>query len=97
MPSCTNKTLQDDIVRISLFRNYFFGHVNGTGVDTLDFEARWVEVASTLCRLGLSQLEADWLKGEECGEVEVNRVWKKWTESERITVLKLERIEARTT
>ena len=93
MPSSTTKTLQDDIVRIRLFRNKFFGHVPGTDVDRLDFEAHWVEVGSTLCRLGLSQVAIDRLKAEECGEEEVSRVWEKWNESERKTVLKLERIE----
>ena len=93
MPSSTDKSLSANIVRIKLFRNNFFGHVPGTAISRLDFEDRWVKVSSTLLGLGLSRVEIDRLKAEECGEEEVNRVRKKWNESERECVLKLDRIE----
>ena len=95
MPSSTDKSREANIVRIKLFRNSFSAHVPGTAVSRLDFEARWVEVSSTLLGLGLSQQEIDRLKAEECGEEEVNRVRERWNESERETVLELERITTR--
>ena len=91
-PGLADKSREANIVRIKLFRNDFFGHVPGTAVCSLDFEARWVEVSSTLLGLGLSQVEIDRLKDEECGEEEVNRVREKWNESERESVIKLDSI-----
>ena len=93
MPSSTDKSREANIVRIKLFRNSFFGHVPGTAVSRLDFEARWVEVCSALLGLGLTQVEIDKLKAEECGEEEVNRVRKKWSQSEKEIVSKLEGFE----
>ena len=92
-PAETDRSKEANIVRIKLFRNNFFGHVPCTAVSSFDFEARWIQVSSTLVDLGLSQVEIDRLKAEECGEEEVSRVWEKWNESERESVLKLERIE----
>ena len=93
MPSASDKSREANIARIKFFRNNFFGHVPGTDVGRLDFEARWVEVSSTLLGLGLSQLEIDRLKEEECGEEEVNRVREKWNQSEREIVSKLDGFE----
>ena len=89
-PSSTDNSREANIVRVRLFRNNFFGHVPGTGVSRLDFEARWVEVSSALSGLGLRQASIDRLKAEECGEEEVNRVRKEWNESEREIMSKLE-------
>ena len=82
LPSSTDKSREANIVRIKLYRNNFFGHIPGTAVSRLDFETRWVEVSSTLLGLGLSQVEIDRLKAEECGEEEVNRVREKWSQSD---------------
>ena len=83
MPISTDNSREANIVRIKFFRNNFFGHVSGTDVSRLDFEARWVEVSKALLGLGLSRTEIDSLKTEECGEDEVNRVRKEWNESDR--------------
>ena len=93
MPSSSDKSREANIVRIKLFRNNFFGHIPGTNVSRLDFEARWVEVSSTLLGLGLNKVEIDRLKAEECGEEEVNRVREKWNQSEREIVSKLDGFE----
>ncbi len=93
MPISTDKSREANIVRIKLFRNNFFGHVPGTDVTRLDFEARWKEVSSTLLRLGLHQAEIDRLKAEDCGEEEVNRVREKWSESDSEILSKLDGIE----
>ena len=92
-PGLVDKSREANIVRIKLFRNNFFGHIPGTTVSRLDFEDRWEEVSSALVDLGLSQVEIDRLRAEECGEEEVNRVREKWNKSERENVLKLDRIE----
>ena len=92
-PVLADKSREANIVRIRLFRNNRFGHVPGTAVSRLDFDKSWGEVSSTLLGLGLSQVDIDRLKDEECGEEEVNRVREKWNKSERESVLKLERIE----
>ena len=91
-PSSSDNSREANIVRVRLFRNHFFGHVPGTDVSRLDFEARWVEVSSALRGLGLRQASIDRLKVEECGE-EVNRVRKEWNESEREIMSKLDRVE----
>ncbi len=93
MPISSDKSREANIVRIKLFRNNFFGHVPGTDVTRLDFEARWKDVSSTLLGLGLHQAEIDRLKAEECGEEEVNRVRKKWSECDREIVSKLHGLE----
>ena len=93
MPISSNKSREANIVRIKLLRNNFFGHIPRTDVSRLDFEARWVEVSSTLLGLGLHQAEIDRLKAEECGEEEVNRVRKKWSESDKEIVSKLDGFE----
>ena len=82
MPGSTDNSREANIVRIRLFRNNLFGHVPGTDVSRLDFEAHWVEVGSALRSLGLNQAEIDRLKVEECGEEEVNRVREEWRENE---------------
>ena len=82
MPGSTDNSREANIVRIRLFRNNLFGHVPGTDVSRLDFEAHWVEVGSALRSLGLNQAEIDRLKAEECGEEEVNRVREEWRENE---------------
>ena len=92
-PSSSDNSREANIVRVRLFRNHFFGHVPGTDVSRLDFEARWVEVSSALRGLGLRQASIDRLKAEECGEEEVNRVRKEWNESEREIMSKLDRFE----
>ena len=92
-PSSTDNSREANIVRVRLFRNHFFGHVPGTGVSRLDFEARWVEVSSALRGLGLRQASIDRLKAEKCGEEEVNRVRKEWSESEKEIMSKLDRFE----
>ncbi|CAB3984673.1 Hypothetical predicted protein, partial [Paramuricea clavata] len=93
MPGSTDNSREANIVRIRLFRNNFFGHVPGTDVSRLDFEAHWVEVGSALRSLGLNQAEIDRLKAEECGEEEVNRVRQEWNESEKEVMIKLDRME----
>ena len=93
MPGSTDNSREANIVRIKQFRNNFFGHVPGTNVSRLDFEAHWVEVGSTLRSLGINQVEIDRLKAEQCGEEEVNRVRKEWNESEKEVVTKLDRLE----
>jgi hypothetical protein len=93
IPGSTDNSREANIVRIRLFRNNFFGHVPGTDVSRLDFEAHWVEVSSALRSLGLNQAEIDRLKAEECGEEEVNRVRQEWNESEKEVVIKLGRME----
>ena len=93
LPGSTDNSHEANIVRIRLFRNNFFGHVPGTDVSRLDFEVHWVEVGSALCSLGLKQAEIGRLKAEECGEEEVNRVRKEWTESDTEVVRKLGRME----
>ena len=94
-PGLADKSREANIVRIRLFRNNFFGHVPGTAVSRLDFHKSWGEVSSTLLGLGLSQVDIDRLEDEECGEEEVNRVREKWNESERESVMKLDRITTR--
>jgi hypothetical protein len=93
LPGSTDNSREANIVRIRLFRNNFFGHVPGTDVSRLDFEVHWVEVGSALRSLGLKQAEIGRLKAEECGEEEVNRVRKEWTESDTEVVRKLGRME----
>ncbi|CAB4017280.1 E3 ubiquitin- ligase DZIP3 [Paramuricea clavata] len=93
MPGSTENSREANIVRIRLFRNNFFGHVPGTDVSRLDFEAHWVDVSSALRGLGLKQSQIDRLKAEECGEEEVNRVRKEWNESDKEIVIKLNRME----
>ena len=93
MPGTTDNSREANIVRIRLFRNNFFGHVPRTDVSRSDFEVHWVEVTSALRTLGLKQAEIGRLKAEECGEEEVNRVRKEWTESDTEVVRKLGRME----
>ena len=93
MPNPADNSREADIVRIKLFRNNFFGHIPRTDVSKSDFEARWVEFSSALRRLGLGQAEIDRLKTEECGEEEVDRMRKEWSESEREIVTKLNEFE----
>ncbi|CAB4026402.1 Hypothetical predicted protein, partial [Paramuricea clavata] len=83
MPGSTDNSREANIVRIRLFRNNLVGHVPGTDVNRLDFEAHWIEVGSALRSLGINQPEINRLKAEECGEEEVNRVRTEWNESER--------------
>ena len=93
MPGSTDNSREANIVRIKLFRNKLFGHVPGTSVSRLDFEAHWVEVGSTLRSLGINQDEIDRLKAEQCGEEEIDRVRTEWNESEKEVVIKLDRLE----
>ena len=93
MPGSTDNSREANIVRIKLFRNKLFGHVPGTSVSRLDFEAHWVEVGSTLRSLGINQDEIDRLNAEQCGEEEVDRVRTEWNESEKEVVIKLDRLE----
>jgi hypothetical protein len=92
MPGSTDNSREANIVRIKQFRNNFFGHVPGTNVSRLDFEAHWVEVGSTLRTLGINQVEIDRLKTEQCGEEEVDRVRTEWNESEKEVVRELGRL-----
>jgi hypothetical protein len=92
MPGSTDNSREANVVRIKLFRNNFFGHVPGTNVSRLDFEAHWVEIGSTLRTLGINQVEIDRLKTEQCGEEEVDRVRTEWNESEKEVVRELGRL-----
>ena len=80
MPSSGDKSLEANIVRIKYFRNKLFGHVPDTAISSLDFETRWPEIASALVGLGISQDEISKLKEEKCGEEEVRRVKKEWSD-----------------
>ena len=88
MPNDIDNSCAANIVRIRLFRN-IHAHAHKTGISAPKFETVWKDVSSALVGLGFSQTEIDRLKGEECGEEEVNRVRRKWSESDREIMLEL--------
>ena len=93
MPSPTDTSPEANIVRVKQFRNNFFGHVPETDVSWSDFETRWEDVSNALLGLGLDRADIDRLRQEECGEEEVSRVRKEWSESDRVVISKLDNIE----
>ncbi len=90
MPNVTDHSIEDDIVRIKLFRNERFAHIPNTSVSAADFNVFWAEIKSPLLRLGISQSEIDRLENEQCGEEEVQRVLGEWRkcETEIMTVVR---------
>ena len=79
-PSDTSR--EANLARIKFFRNELYGHVTTTGVDTLTFNALWLEISAVLVALGLDQAEIDILKAEHCGEDDYLDVLLDWADSE---------------
>ena len=65
MPNDLNRSVEDDIVRIKLFRNEHFGHIAKTAVSAADFKTLWAEISSPLLRLGIDQEDIDRLENEK--------------------------------
>ena len=81
-PPPSDITLEANLARIKIFRNELYGHVTTTGVDTLTFNALWLEISVVLVALGLDQAEIDRLKAERCGEDDYLDVLLEWADSE---------------
>ena len=79
-PSDTSR--EANLARIKFFRNELYGHVATTGVDTLTFNALWLEISAVLVALGLNQAEIDRLKAEHCGEEDYLDALLEWADSE---------------
>ena len=82
IPNVSDHSAEADIVRVKLFRNERFGHIPNTAVSDGDFQSFWTEISVPLVRLGIDQREIDRLENEPCGKEEVERVLKKWEQSE---------------
>ena len=81
-PPPSDTSLESNLTRIKFFRNELYGHVTTTGVNTLTFNALWVEISAVLVALGLNQAEIDKLKAEHCGEKDFLDVLLEWADSE---------------
>ena len=79
-PSDTSR--EANLAHIKFFRNELYGHVTTTGVDTLTFNALWLEISAVLVALGLDQAEIDRLKAEHCGEEDYLDTLLEWADSE---------------
>ena len=79
-PSDTSR--EANLARIKFFRNVLYGHVTTTGVDTLTFNALWLEISAVLVPFGLDQAEIDRLKAERCGEEDYLDALLDWADSE---------------
>ena len=78
-PSDTSR--EANLARIKFFRNELYGHVTTTGVDTLTFNALWLEISAVLVALGLDQAEIERLKAEHCGEEDYLDALLEWADS----------------
>ena len=74
MPPVSDTSREANLARMKYYRNYLYGHVTTTGIQTSAFDVKWQEVSSVLVSLGLSQSEVDRLKREPCGEDYVSAV-----------------------
>ena len=92
VPNNIDNSCAANIVRIKLFRNDC-AHANETGISESKLHTVWKDVSSALFGLGFSQAEIDRLKDEECGEKEVNRVRREWSESDSKVMLKLDELQ----
>ena len=81
-PPPSDTSCEANLARIKYFRNELYGHVTTTGVDTLTFNALWLEISAVLVALGLDQAEIDRLKAEHCGEEDYLDALLEWAYSE---------------
>jgi hypothetical protein len=86
MPGDTDRSMQENIVRIKLYRNKLYVHVASTQVDNATFESLWQKISQALVELNIPQNEVDELKicplgPEEEVYVETLRDWKLQEES----------------
>ena len=79
-PSDTSR--EANLARIKFFRNELYGHVTTTCVDTLTFNALWLEISAVLVPFGLDQAEIDRLKAERRGEEDYLDALLDWADSE---------------
>ena len=81
-PPSSDTSCEANLACIKYFRNELYGHVTTTGVDTLTFNALWLEISAVLVAVGLDQAEIDRLKAEHCGEEDYLDVLLEWADSE---------------
>ena len=81
-PPPSDTSCEANLARIKFYRNELYGHVTSTGVDTLTFNAFWLEISAVLVALGLDQAEIDRLKAEHCGEEDYLDALLDWADSE---------------
>ena len=81
-PPTSDTSRGANLARVKFFRNELYGHVTTTGVDTLTFNALWLEISAVLVALGLNQAEIDRLKAEHRGEEDYLDVLLEWADSE---------------
>ena len=81
-PPPSDTSLESNLTRIKFFRNELYGHVTTTGVNTLTFNALWVEISAVLVALGLNHAEILKLKAEHSGEEDFLDVLLEWADSE---------------
>jgi hypothetical protein len=62
MPGDTDRSMQENIVRIKLYRNKLYAHVASTQVDNATFESLWQKISQALVELNIPQNEVDELK-----------------------------------
>ena len=82
-PSPSDTSLEANLTRIKFYRNELYGNVTSTSVDTLSYNALWLEISAVLVALGLNQTEVDRLKAERCREDNYLDVLLDWADSEQ--------------
>lgn len=68
-PRTTDTLIGDDIERLRLFRNNYYGHADSTEISDVEFEDLWKHVKSTIRRIGNytnSSYEQEFNKIEMC-------------------------------
>lgn len=68
-PITTDTLIGDDIERLRLFRNNYYGHADSTEISDVEFEDLWKHVKSTIRRIGNytnSSYEQEFNKIEMC-------------------------------
>lgn len=68
-PRTTDTLIGDDIERLRLFRNNYYGHADSTEISDVEFEDLWKDVKSTIRRIDETDIS---IKGENeviCGKI----------------------------
>jgi hypothetical protein len=96
IPVETDRSVQENIVRIKSYRNKVYAHVTSTQVDNATFESLWQKISQALVELNIPQNEVDELKICPLGPEEVYvgtlRDWKLQEESLKDSVNRLTQI-----
>ncbi|XP_020912857.1 E3 ubiquitin-protein ligase DZIP3 [Exaiptasia diaphana] len=61
-PASTSVNVEDDVVRLRLYRNNLYGHISEPALSNADFNKYWNDIETVLLRHGVNKADIDSLK-----------------------------------